>query len=250
MNATRSLPLKPGVILAGFLISESAATVVDFTRTIDGKYFRGGVQIGTYRADITYNSNPVDVRPYPLPGSAMDFPQYAVGYSPWPLYQDKFSITMSYAFGSDAPAGFENRSFADAPFGITDFIVHNDFEFNFSHPQDQLLILGERVDGADTSRISFRFRTESGSLGSTSLVDILEGNSEGIFACDAFSSCSYFGGPIGFPGGSLGLGSVDDVSPPVPVPEPGTMVLFSLGSIAACAAGRRLRSRAGATREG
>lgn len=219
-----------GICVLGALAANAQAVQVDFSRKIDGKFFRGGIQIGTYTADLAYNTNPIDVKPHPIPGNEVDFPGFVSGYSPWPLYQDKFVLTMSYSLGPDAPDGFQNRTFTDSiPFLINDFVVFNDFEFHFSHPQDQFDIYARRLVAGDTQQVRFSFRQESGALGSTSLGDILMGDSEGIFDCDApYSSCLYSGAPLGFPGGPLPIGSIDKVGAPVPVPEPGSLILFSL----------------------
>ena len=216
------------LFMFGFVVTlpmapvDAEAAPVDFYRTVSGNYFVSGAQIGTYEAAIHYNTNPADLELY-NPGS------FEAGYKPYSLYQDKFYISMTYFLGVNAPAGFANRSFTEAPLFINDFIVMNDFEFSFSNPQDQLLIEASRVNpDSSISNLSFRFRTGPDALSSTSISDILEGNAEGVFNCGPTTECQLSSTLFGFPIG-LGDGGVTSVGPIIEyVPEPGTLALAGL----------------------
>ncbi len=163
------------VVVLTLISLDVNAIPVDFTRKIQGDIFESGQKTGSYEYLFSYNTTPSNLKVTP---DIID-PDYIVTYSPFPAYQDKYQLDLFLYLDANSSAP-GNWSVQDA--SITSFIVANDFEFQFSNPDDELVIIAQAEIAGTLQNITMSFKSDDhNALSSISLDDILTGQSEGIF---------------------------------------------------------------------
>ncbi|MDP3612342.1 MAG: hypothetical protein Q8R98_10855, partial [Rubrivivax sp.] len=150
---------------------------------------------------------------------------FRVTYRPWPAFQSEFQADVDLALGSGSatPGNLGVRGL-----DIVSFTVWNDFEFSFSNPDDQLMILARGEIAGVKQDVTMTFRSvDIAALSGTGLVDELNGPSPGLFA--PINGAAVFPRAIAFGTGAF-FTTVKSVSDPIArVPVPGTAALAPLG---------------------
>ena len=209
------------------------ATQFDFNRKIQGDIFEGGQKTGAYEYLFNYNTNPIHMQATPDPIDPNDL----VTYTPWPAFQDQFQLDvfLSLSNSSSTPGNYHAAGL------ITSFTIWNDFEFNFSNPDDKFLITAQTEINNVLHDITLGFTSDnSGVLSSVSLNDILMGQSEGIFTPS--NGYAYFPGAI-TRATSAFFADVNSVGPIfVNAPSPATLPLVVIGLSGLYAISRRRKT--------